>query len=141
MIYIEFDKCKKEYNDSYNTLKQYTDIKEMLFIKTLPSSVKLKKDKINGNSKKPEPFYEYIKKKDEMNLDTLINEAEKILYQKKELLDMKRLELLNSKDWYDIIYCYYFLDGLSMRKISQKIPYSLTQISRIIKMIKKELSK
>ena len=111
----------------------------MLFIKTLPSSVKLKKEKITSTQNKPEPFYEYIKKKDEMNLDTLINEAENILYKKKALLDIKRQELLNSKDWYDKVYCYYFLDGLSMRKISQRIPYSLTQISRIIKKINTEL--
>ncbi len=138
MVYIEYNKCKKNYNKTYNNLNNYIDKKTMLFIKTLPSAVKVKGETITGGIHE-NPFELYVQKKDELDLDRKILEAQSILNESKRLLDIKELELRQSKDWYDIIYCYYFLDGLTIRAIARKIPYSKSQISRIIKNILKNL--
>lgn len=138
MVYIEYNKCKKNYNKTYNNLNNYIDKKTMLFIKTLPSAVKVKGETITGGIHE-NPFELYVQKKDELDLDRKILEAQSILNESKRLLDIKELELRQSKDWYDIIYCYYFLDGLTIRAIARKIPYSISQTGKIIKKIKQNL--
>ena len=138
MIYIEYDKCKKEYNYVFNKLNTYIDKRTLLFIKTLPSAVGIKSDSVSGGVKS-DPFYEYVKKKEELNIDNVIEEAKILLDEKKRILDIKELELRRSKEWYDIIYCYYFLDRISVRKIEHRVPYSRAQLFRIIKHIKKSI--
>lgn len=138
MVYIEYYKCKKEYEESYNRLRNYIDKKTMLFIRTMPSAVVGKEVSVQGGIK-TNPFEEYMQKKEALHIDEAIIEAKAILNEKKVLLDNKEIELRKSKDWYDIIYCYYFVDKLTIRSIARRIPYSPSQTGKIIKKIRQNL--
>ena len=73
-------------------------------------------------------------------LDERLEEARSILEDREKLFKLKEEELRNSKEWIDIIYTYYFLEKLSIRKIEKKIPFSSTEIFRKIKIIRKNIN-
>ena len=78
--------------------------------------------------------------KDEKQIDTRLEEARTLLKDRAHMLDLKEAELRDSKDWHDIIFVYYYIERLSIRKIAKKIPFSTTEIFRKIKKIEKNIN-
>lgn len=138
MLYKEFEEYKEKYYKAQNDYKKVVDERDMLFIKTLPKSTKFDKEMVKGGSAS-NMFDEYLLKKERLGIDKRLKEAKEIFEDRQRLYKAKKEELMHSKDWYDIIYVNAFIYGLSSRKIERRIPYSKTQISRIIKQIKREI--
>lgn len=138
VIYKEFEEYKDRYVKAQEEYKKIVDERDMLFIKTLPKSTKFDKEMVKGGSAS-NMFDEYLLKKERLGIDKRLKEAKEIFEDRQRLYKAKKEELMHSKDWYDIIYVNAFIYGLSSRKIERRIPYSKTQISRIIKQIKREI--
>lgn len=139
MIYIEYHEYKNKY---YVAQKEYDNIlseKEELFVKTQPKATDYDKEKVSGGSPS-NTFDNYLIIKEKKQLDERLKEARSILEDRIKLLKLKEEELKQSKEWLDIIYTCYFIDKLSIRKISKKIPFSTTEIFRKIKIIRKNIN-
>lgn len=139
MIYITHAEYKNKY---YAAQKEYDKIlseKEELFVKTQPKATEYDKEKVSGGSPS-NSFDNYLIIKEKKQLDERLEEARSILEDREKLFKLKEEELRHSKDWLDIIYTYYFLEKLSIRKIEKKIPFSSTEIFRKIKIIRKNIN-
>ena len=77
---------------------------------------------------------------EEKQIDERLSVARSILEDRKNLLKSKEDELRSSKDWLDIIYVYYYIEKLSIRKIAKRIPFSSTGIFEKIKIIRKNIN-
>ena len=139
MIYVEYHEYKNKY---YAAQKEYDKIlseKEELFVKTQPKATEYDKEKVNGGCPS-NSFDNYLITKEKKQLDERLEEARSILEDREKLFKLKEEELRYSKDWLDIIYTYYFLEKLSIRKIEKKIPFSSTEIFRKITIIRKNIN-
>ena len=138
MLYIEYEESKIKY---YGALKQYDKVlceKERLFAITQPKAVVFDIERaISGAFNNT--FDIYLMKKQKNRTEERLEEARSIVKDREALLKMKEVELRESKDWNDIVYVYYFLEKLSVRKIEKRIPYSKTQIYRILETIRKNI--
>ena len=134
MIYIEYEEMwgkirllEKECNDLINQ-------REMLFNETQPKAAKLDSLKVDGNN--PSNMFDiYVIKVNE--LDRKINNINKTLDDRYILLKRKRDELKASKNTYDRIYVYRYIERLSVFKIGILMGYEKTQIYRYLKKINK----
>lgn len=138
MLYIEYLESKNNFERANKNYTDLIDIKERLFIRTLPGAIEYKEDKIES-SIKSNPFENYIIKKEEIDLDKKIEEAKSILKNREKIYRIKKEELINSKDWNDIIFTYYYLKKFSIRKTTKYVPFSKTEVSRKIQKIKKSI--
>lgn len=138
MLYIEYIESKNNFDRANKNYTDLIDIKEKLFIQTLPSAVEYKEDKIES-SNKSNPFENYVIKKEEIDLDKKIEEAISILANREKIYRIKKEELINSKDWNDIIFTYYYIKKFSIRKTTKYVPFSKTEVSRKIQKIKKNI--
>ena len=139
MIYISYNEYKNKY---YNAQREYDKIlneKEKLFGITLPKATTFDKERVNGGTP-VNSFDTYIEKMEEKQIDERLNVARSILEDRKNLLKSKEEELRSSKDWLDIIYVYYYIEKLSIRKIERRIPFSRTEICRKLKIISKNIN-
>lgn len=138
MLYIEYH----EYRDKcYDAQKKYDEIlseKEHLFSKTQPKATQYDKEVVSGGLPN-NSFDDYLIEKEKKQIDERLEEAKSILDDRERLLKLKEEELRHSKDWIDIIYVYYYIEKLSMRKISKRIPFSTTEIYRKVGIIKKNV--
>lgn len=138
MIYEEYHEYKNKY---YVAQKEYDKVlseKEELFVKTQPKATDYDKERVSGGCPS-NSFDNYLIIKEKKQLDLRLEEARSILEDRLRLLKLKEEELKHSKDWLDIIYTYYFIEKLSIRKIGKRIPFSSTEIFRKIKIIRKNL--
>lgn len=135
-IYIVYEKYKNKY---YKTLQRYNDIldeKERLFLITQPKSIPFNKINVEGGIKN-DIFQEYLIKADEKNFEKRTKETELLLIKRKKLLNIKEKELRESKEWIDKLYVYKYLENLKIKKILNLIPYSESQIYRMLGEIEK----
>ncbi len=138
MLYVEHNQLRIKY---LNAQMQYDAIlseQEELFLRTQPTAVNCEKERVTGGDPS-NPFDEYIIAKERKHIDERLKEIKSILDDRKELLDLKEHELRASKDWYDKIYAYYFLDRLTITQLELRIPYSRVQIWRKLNIIKDNL--
>ncbi len=138
MIYIEYEEAKRKFYKAKTDYIDLIDQKEALFIKTLPSAVEIKEDKITS-SKKSNPFEEYVIEKEKINLDNRIEESINILENREKIFNLKKDELLSSKDWNDVIYTYYYIKMFSIRKTSKYVPFSKSEVHNKITEIRKKI--
>lgn len=139
MIYIQYDEYKNKY---YNAQKEFDSVlreKEELFSKTQPQATRYDKELVSGG-KVNNKFDDYVILKDKNKIDERLLESKSILEDREKLLKLKEQELKESKDWIDIIYVYYYIDKLSIRKIEKRIPYSTAEICRKLKIIRKNIN-
>lgn len=138
MIYISYVEYKNKY---YEAQKNYDNIlseKEKLFSITQPKATTYDKEIVSGGAP-TNTFDEYLIKKDKKRLDERLDEARSILEDRERLLKLKEEELRNSKDWYDIVYTYKYLDNLKPDQIKYKMPYCRSSIYEILRKINKNI--
>lgn len=138
MVYIEYEKYKTKYYESQSNFNDILDEQEKLFAKTQPKATIYDKEKVKGG-KPVNTFESYVIVKQKKKIDERLKEAKSILEDRAILLKAKEEELKASKNWYDVIYTYYYIENYSERKIENKIPYSKSQIHRILEKIKKNI--
>jgi hypothetical protein len=138
LIYIEYIDYRKKY---YEAQKRYDNIlseKEKLFAITQPKATRTDTSRVSGGHSE-NTFDTYLIQKEEKQIDARLEEVRSILEDRKTLLKAKEEELKHSKDWLDIIYVYYHIENLSIRKIAKRIPFSTTEIFRKLKKIEKSI--
>lgn len=139
MIYKEYVEYKTKYYEAQKIYDAVLNEKEMLFLKTQPGSTEYDKERVSGGSPS-NAFDTYLIAKEKKQIDARLEEAKSILEDREKLFKLKEEELRASKDWNDIIYIYYYIENLSIRKIAMRIPFSATQIFRIIQIIRKNIN-
>lgn len=140
MLYETYEDYKKKYEEIQKRYDEVLSEKERLFGMTQPKAVKYDKERVSGGVK-TNSFDDYLIQKDNKHIDEQLAEIRIILHDRSILLKAKEEELRGSKNWYDIIYVYYFIDGLSTHKIAKRVPYSQQRVWQIVKDIKKILVK
>lgn len=138
MLYVEYNDYRDKYYKAQKTVDDILDEKVELFIKTQPKATDYNKETVSGGTV-GNPFEAYVIAKDEKNIDNRLEEARTILELREILLKQKEKELRNSKDWFDIIYVYYYIEKLTMRKIAKRVPFGTTEIYRKIEIIRKNI--
>lgn len=139
MLYVVYEQYKTKLYNAQKDLDKILCEKEELFARTQPQSTKYDKEPVKGGSPS-NSFDEYLIAKEKKQIEERLNEAKSIVNDRKELLLGKEEELRNSKDWYDKIYVYRFLDNLSVEKIKNIMPYCRSSIYEKIKEIEKVVS-
>lgn len=139
MIYKEYVEYKTKYYEAQNIYDVVLNEKEVLFLKTQPKATDYDKERVSGGSPN-NAFDSYLIAKEKKQIDARLEEAKSILEDREKLFKLKEEELRASKDWNDIIYIYYYIENLSIRKIAMRIPFSATQIFRIIQIIRKNIN-
>lgn len=134
MIYIDYHDYKNKQLEAQHKYDSILAEKERLFTKTQPASAKYDDEKVS-NSNIKNKFDEYLIVKEKYKIDDRLKEIKSILDDRTHILKLKEEELRKSKDWYDKIYVYYYLDRLPVRKIQYMIPYSRTRIFDILSII------
>lgn len=135
-LYLEYEDCKKKYNQIVETFESTLEEKERLFMKTQPKGTKIDKVSVEGGVNN-NLFDNYLMEVEKKQLDQKLDEARKIVDERYKYLKTKELELRASKDWVDKIYVYRFIEQLPVKTILHLIPYQEAQIYRIINEIKK----
>lgn len=135
MLYVDYHNLKEKYQSIQNEYDDILTEKEELFLKTQPRAASCENERVAGGHTS-NAFERYVIEKEKRRIDERLNEIRSILEERKELLRLKECELTASKDWSDIIYVFYFLNGLTITQIESRIPYSRAQIWRKLKRIK-----
>ena len=139
MIYKEYEEYRAKYYEAQKTYDAVLNEKEILFLRTQPSAIVFDKEIVSGGTPS-NAFDTYLIAKEKHKIDARLEEAKSILEDRARLLKLKEEELYNSKDWNDVIYKYYFLEKLSIRKIAMRIPFSSTEVFRKIQIIRKNVN-
>ena len=135
MLYVVYEQYKIKLYNAQKDLDKILCEKEELFSRTQPQSTKYDKENVKGGSPS-NSFDEYLIAKEKKQIEERLAEAKSIVNDRKELLLGKEEELRQSKNEYDIIYRYYFIDCLSIRQIERRIPSSKSEIDRKLQKIK-----
>lgn len=137
-LYLDYEKCKKKYNEIVFTYESVIEEKECLFIKTQPKSTTIDKVLVS-QSKNNNLFDNYLIDVEKKQLDLKIEEAKKLVDERFNYLKTKEKELRRSKEWIDKIYVYRFIEQLPVKAILHLIPYEEAQIYRVINEIKRNI--
>lgn len=137
-IYIEYEECKKKYNEIKKIYESAIAEKEQAFMKTQPKGLKYDKVSVEGGNKS-NLFDNYLIEVEKKQLDAYIDEARKLVDTRFKLLKEKELELRNSNEWIDKIYVYRYIDKLPVKAMIHLIPYEEAQMYRMINEIKKNI--
>lgn len=110
MVYQEYERYKKKYYESQKHYEKMLNLKEHKVLKGINIF-------------------------DNEQLDI----AKTIMYDRKELLELKEKELRASPEMFDKVYVYRFLNKLKIYQIAMKTGYSERQICRYIKEMHKKI--
>lgn len=138
MVFIEYEKLKKQYDNMQNVCDSILREKEKYFTRTQPNAIRYDKVAVTGGVHE-NGFDEYLAECEKHKIDERLNEAINILHARGELLYLKEQELRASKDINDIIYVMYFLDHAKVVTIAMALCYSQSQTYKIIDKIKKRI--
>ena len=139
MLYVKYEEYKNKLHEAQDNFDSILSEKEKLFSKTQPGAIDYSKEKQSDDTNEYNPFELYMMKMQEDLVEERLNEARTIINDRKFLLQSKEEELRNSKDWYDKIYVYRFIDKLPVEKIKNIMPYCRSSIYNIINEIEKNL--
>lgn len=111
MVYKDYDRFKKKYHEAQNTL-------DSLLVKKESTENKRQLRQINQK----------------------IRDAQSLLSEREELLNLKEQELKNSNEPTDRVYYYRYIEKLNVKRISKKVHYSETQVYRFLTTIRETLT-
>lgn len=136
MVYIEYEMYMTKFLELQKQFDQVLTEKERLFTKILPKSMRYNKGSTQSNNHS-NTLENYIVEMDEKKINECLTHLKNLLTDRKKLLDMKEKELRMSRDKFDRVYVYKFLDGYGPKKIARILNYSKSQIYRLINSIQK----
>ena len=142
MKYLEHRKRYIEYKQACDDLNQVLDEWILAFQRTQPKISY--GDKVQGNA--TNKIEEYVIEVENKRLRERKEVAEQIIDGKAKLLAMAEEELRRSKNIYDMIYTYRWVDGLKPNEIYRKLDmtghsYRESQIYEIRKRIKAQIER
>ena len=134
MLYVEFHEYRNKFHNAQKDFDSILSEKEMLFAKTQPKATTYDKEIVSGGLI-TNAFDNYVIEKEKKNIDKRLGEARSILEDRARLLDIKERELRQSKDWYDKVYVYRFIENMPVDKIKNIMPYCRANIYNLINKI------
>lgn len=144
MRYLEHRKRYIEYKQAQEDLNRILDEWILAFQKTQPKSMtygdKVQKS-ITGSM-----LDEYVIAVEDKRLYSRISSAEQIMEKKGKLLEIAEEELRKSKNIYDIIYTFKYIDDVRPKEMHRRLDlmgmnYSNSQIYEISKRIKRQIER
>ena len=140
MVYPEYEQYKSKYLEIQSKYNEILLEKENLFTKTQPNAITYDKDKVQScnfsNS-----FDDYVIEKEKKRIDERLKEAKHIVDERLYLLRIKEIDLRQSRDKYDRVYVYKYIDGFKIYQIAKVLNYSQSQVYRMIERIEKKDAK
>lgn len=140
MLYLDYEKIRKDYLEIQCRYHEILREKEKLFLKTQPQTSQFNKDScvkgIKGNS-----FDSYLIEKERRCIDERLEESKALLNDRKGLLELKEQELKNSKDFHDKIYRMKYIDKWKTIKIANALGYDKSSVYRILRVINENIQK
>lgn len=121
MVYIDYVILLQSYNESLRRLKELLDKKEEVFTRTLPNAIRYDLTKVMHSVNANSALDDYVM--DIEAIEQKIRQARVIVYERKEMLDLKEEELRASKDTNDRIYVMRYLDNRKVTEIARKLNY------------------
>lgn len=120
MIYEEYEAIRKKISKKEEKLFKLMEKRDSLFAMTQPKSSQFDDETVDG--KNPvNTIEEFVMKDEEQQLSVRIDQLNHLLDDWYQALKRKREELELSKNIYDRIYCYRFIEKLSIEKIAKII--------------------
>lgn len=138
MLYVVYEQYKTKLYNAQQDFDSILSEQEKLFSRTQPQSTDFSKEPVKGGVPS-DKFYEYVREKQEKQIDLRLAEARSILNDRERLTKLKLEELMNSKNIYDRVYVCKYIEGLKNHQIAKKINYSEPQIYRILKIIRRNI--
>ena len=136
MIYEEYESIWKTIREKEKELFELIPKRDKLFEKTQPKSSSFDKELVDGK-KNVNMMEQYIIQKE--YYDMRINQLNQTLDDWYLALGRKKKELQASKNLYDRIYYYRYIERLSVKKIAKLIIYSERQTRRHLDNIEKSI--
>ena len=136
MVFIEYEKLKKQYEHIQDVCDQILREKEAYFTKTQPNAIRYDKEHVKGG-KHENGFDEYLEECEKHHINERLNEAISILQARGELLVLKEQELRASKDILDVVFVIKYLDNAKVCTIALALNYTETHIYRMLDKIKR----
>lgn len=136
MLYIDYVILKQSYDESLRRLKELLDKKEEAFTRTLPNAIRYDITKVIHSVNTNSALDDYV-----MNIEAIeqeIRKARVIVYERKEMLNLKEEELRSSKDTNDRIYVMRYLDNRKVSEIARKLNYVQETIYKRLNKIDKD---
>lgn len=134
MVYIEYERLKRQYRQSQRRFEAIISEKEKLFQMTQPQGINTDQEKVTGGNPKNN-FDKYLILKEEKRIEERLSEAKALVAEREELLNIKKAELYQSKDPEDVIYRLRFIERATVRRIAFNVNYSERQVFRMLKKI------
>ena len=133
MIYVEYEKLKKSYNDTQKNFLDVLDKKEELFQRTQPKSPDYDKERVAGGeyTNRMESYVIELEK-----IRDQLDEAENILHKRLLLIREKEKELRMSRKTDDMVYVLRFLERMRIEDIADQMCYSVGAINKYLKKIR-----
>lgn len=136
MLYVDYVILKQSYDESLRRLKELLDKKEEAFTRTLPNAIRYDITKVIHSVSTNSTLDDYV-----MNIEAIeqeIRKARVIVYERKEMLNLKEEELRSSKDTNDRIYVMRYLDNRKVSEIARKLNYVQETIYKRLNKIDKD---
>lgn len=138
MIYLEYDRAKRNYRKAKQLYESIMNEQEALFQITQPKAIVTDKDKVKM-SPRASKFDDYLVKKEEKEIESRLAEAYDLMQARFQMMTQIKRDLFQSDEIKDIIFRERFLRRTKVRQIGQKLGYSEPQIYRLLKKIKDDL--
>ena len=139
MIYLEYAELLKKYNDANRDFLDALDKKQELLCMVTPGATKYSEKTSQNTGQGDKKLIEYVSKIE--YVDKLITSTRNTRDITNYELKKKEKELRESKDVYDRIYVYKWLEHKSVYKFYRLLNYSKAQIYRKIEEMQKNIYK
>ncbi len=131
-VFVSYEVAKAKYLLSQAQYDEVLTEIERLFQRTQPKAVQYDKDRVSGGQP-ADLFASYVIAKE--GLDQRLMERKAILYERKEMVELKEHELRQSHDEHDKVYCMVLLDGVSPELAYQRLYMGRSTLYRKLKDI------
>lgn len=146
-LYIEHRKYYLAYQNALHNVERIIDEREQLLARVQPKSslAEHEREFMASNPSSGGNFVnkveEYVIESEQRKIKERLEEAKEILNERYEILEQKEREIRKSKDIYNVIYTYKWIDGLKADAIIVQTGYSRSQVYNIIKYIGKMIER
>lgn len=117
-VFVSYEVAKAKYLLSQAQYDEVLTEIERLFQRTQPKAVQYDKDRVSGGQP-ADLFASYVIAKE--GLDQRLMERKAILYERKEMVELKEHELRQSHDEHDKVYVMVLLDGIPPKIAYQRL--------------------
>ena len=115
MIYLEYEEQKAKYHEAQRRYDELLSEKSVILV--------------------TKGYHRQLKA-----INRRIAEIQQLLIERERLMNLKFNDLAKSRDPVDLVYYYRYIERLKVKRISQKVHYSDTQVYRILNTINETLN-